>query len=224
MTTTATVLFADVVASRRDPQGSATRLRKLAADLDAAYADDRLAAFGFTQGDELQGLIATRADPVRAVVAAALDDGAPRVRWAIVVGAVDDGTGPATERTGPAFLAARDGLAEARARRVGLILRTGDAGADALADDLAPLLVELLERLTTRQREIARLVLIDGLRQVDVARRLRISRAAVSIAVGRALIPSIGRLAHAIHGAYAAGVLAATSGAPPPEAMRQGSR
>lgn len=218
MTTMGTVLFADVVGSRRDPQGSAAGLRRLAAALDEVYGPDRLAAFGFTQGDELQGLLSTRADPVRAVLAAALEDRAPRLRWAIAVGPVDDGAGPATQRTGLAFLAARDAIAEARTRRVGMVLRTGDAAADRLADDLAPLLVELLARLTPRQREIARLVLIEGLRQVEVARQLSISRAAVSIAVSRALIPSIGRLAHAIHGSYLAGVRAATADATATEA------
>ncbi len=213
MTRTGTVLFADVVASRKDPQGSAAGLRRLAAALDDAYGPDRLAAFGFTQGDELQGLLATRADPVRAVLATALDVEAPRLRWAIAVGPVDDGAGPATQRTGQAFLTAREAIGEARAQRVGMILRTGDAAADALADDLTPLLVELLARLTARQRQIARLVLVDELRQVDVARRLGISRAAVSIAVRRALIPSIGRLAHAIRGTFVAGVRAATAGA-----------
>jgi DNA-binding CsgD family transcriptional regulator len=211
MTATATVLFADVVASRRDPSGSAARLRHLASDLDAAYGPDRLAPFGFTQGDELQGLLAMSADPVQAVVRAALDPAAPRLRWAIVVGPIDDGVGPATERTGAAFLAARQALAEARSRRVGMILRTGDAGADSMADDLTPLLVELLGRLTRRQREIGRLFLVEGLRQVDVARRLRISRAAVSIAVSRAFIPSIGRLARAIGRVYVAGVEAASA-------------
>ncbi len=212
MTRTGTVLFADVVASRRDPQGSAAGLRRLAAALDKTYGPDRLAPFDFTQGDELQGLLATRADPVRAVLAAALDEQAPRLRWAIAVGPVDEGAGPATQRTGQAFLTAREAIGEARALRVGMILRTGDAAADALADDLTPLLVELLDRLTARQRQIARLILVDALRQVDVARRLGISRAAVSIAVSRALIPSIGRLAHAIRGSYLAGVHTATAG------------
>lgn len=218
MTKTATVLFADVVRSRRDPQAAATSLRRLAAALDDAYGRDRLAAFGFTQGDELQGLLAARADPLRAVLETALDDRAPRLRWAIAVGPVDDGAGPATQRTGQAFLAAREAIGEARARRIGMIVRTGDAAADGLADDLAPLLVELLARLTARQRQIARLVLVDELRQVDVARRLGISRAAVSIAVSRALIPSIGRLAHAIRGAYEAGVRARASHAAATEA------
>ena len=44
--------------------------------LEEAYpAADRVASFGFTQGDELQGLLATTADPFRAVLLGALHEG-----------------------------------------------------------------------------------------------------------------------------------------------------
>ena len=58
-----TVVFGDVVDSRHDP-GSSAWLRSLCADLEAAYPRDaRLASFAFTQGDEIQGLLAPDADP-----------------------------------------------------------------------------------------------------------------------------------------------------------------
>jgi len=50
------VLFGDVVESRDDPEAASAWLRTLRALLEGIYAPpDRLAPFGFTQGDELQG-------------------------------------------------------------------------------------------------------------------------------------------------------------------------
>ena len=111
------VMFGDVVGSRRDSAGSTAWLRELVAELDAAYGSTRLAPFGFTQGDELQGLLAPEADPLTAVLRAALGPTGRRMRWVFVRGEVDDdatGTAPATERTGPAFVLARDAIGEAR--------------------------------------------------------------------------------------------------------------
>src|SRR3954462_7061587 len=103
----ATVVFGDVVGSRDDP-GTPEFLRALRDDLEAAYGKGRLAPAGFTQGDELQLLIAPGVDPFQAVPRPALGPDARGIRWAIVAGDVVAGTGPATERTGPAFLAARE--------------------------------------------------------------------------------------------------------------------
>ena len=94
------VLFGDVVGSRRDPTGAGEWLRGLAGRLDAVYGDARLAPFGFTQGDELQGLLATTADPLAAVLVAGLDEAARPMRWVAVAGEVAAGRGPATERSG----------------------------------------------------------------------------------------------------------------------------
>jgi predicted DNA-binding protein (UPF0251 family) len=195
---TGTVLFGDVVESRRDP-GSTAWLRALRTELDAAFPRARrLAPFAFTQGDELQGLLASDEDPFVAVMRAALEPDARSLRWAIVWGEVEPGTGPATERTGPAFRAARDVLAELRTRRDGLKAVTGDPAADALLDDLGPLLAELLDRLTARQREVGRLLLIDQLRQSEAAGRLGVSRATVSVMVDRAGIRHLQRLARTL--------------------------
>jgi hypothetical protein len=112
------VLFGDVVRSRRDSVGSAAWLRDLVAELNSVYADERLAPFGFTQGDELQGLLSHGADPLTAVLHAALGPGGRRMRWVAVGGEVDvdvtGGQAPATERSGPAFLVARRVMEEAR--------------------------------------------------------------------------------------------------------------
>ena len=145
---TGTVVFGDVVDSRHDP-GSSAWLRSLCADLDAAYPREaRLAPFGFTQGDEIQGLLAPDADPFLAVLRGALRPDARTLRWAFVAGEVEPGSGPATERTGPAFLDAREAIGRARVHRDGLVALTGDPEADARLADLGPLLPALLEDLT----------------------------------------------------------------------------
>ena len=170
----------------------------LASDLDRHYGKQRLARFGFTQGDELQGLLALGADPFGAIIRAALHPDSLRMRWAVAVGPVDAGRGPATERTGAAFLAARVAITRAKVQRDGLVVVSGESRTDTLLADVAPLMVILLDELTTRQREIARLMLVDGLRQADVADRLRIARPTVSVAVERARIREIERLRHAL--------------------------
>jgi predicted DNA-binding protein (UPF0251 family) len=203
---TGTVLFGDVVDSRRDP-GSTAWLRDLRGELDTAFPRARrLASFGFTQGDELQGLLAPGEDPFVAVMRAALEPGARALRWAIVWGEVEPGTGPATERSGPAFRAARNVLTELRTRRDGLKAVTGDPQADALLDDLGPLLTELLDRLTARQREVGRLLLVEELRQSEAAGRLGVSRSTVSVMADRAGIRHLQRLARTLAGIFREGV------------------
>jgi predicted XRE-type DNA-binding protein len=192
------VVFGDVVASRADATETAEWLRSLCTELDERYEGDRLTSFAFTQGDELQGLLRLDADPFLAVLAAGLREDRRRMRWAIAVGAVARGRGPATERSGPAFIAARRRLAEAKAARDGLAVVTGDEAADRLFDDLAPLLAALIDELTPRQRTIARMLLVDGLRQAEAAERLRVSRATVSVVAGRGKVREIGRLVRAL--------------------------
>jgi DNA-binding CsgD family transcriptional regulator len=206
----AIVLFGDVIRSRRNATGSTTWLRTLTAELSDVWPPQaRLAPFEFTQGDELQGLLAHDADPLLAVLRASLHPERHPMRWVIVAGDVDPGTGPATQRTGPAYLRARERLAEASARRDNLVMWSGDPRIDALLDRLAPTLAELLGDLTERQVAIGRLLIIDGLRQSEVADRLHVSRATVSVATDRAHIRSITRLASALRELFAAGQEAA---------------
>jgi predicted DNA-binding protein (UPF0251 family) len=213
-----TVVFGDVVDSRHDP-GSSAWLRSLCADLDAAYPRDaRLASFAFTQGDEIQGLLVPDADPFLAILRGALRPDARTVRWAIVAGEVEPGTGPATERTGPAFLATRDAIGRAKAHRDGLIALTGDSEADVLLGELGPLLPALLADLTARQREVARLILLDDLRRSEAADRLKVSRATVSVIADRARVRHIEGLARALATIFRGGAARATEGAARPAA------
>ena len=206
----AIVLFGDVIRSRRDASGSTTWLRTLTAELEATSPPGSLVApFEFTQGDELQGLLAPGADPLDAVLRASFNPDRSPMRWVIVAGEVDPGPGPATQRTGPAFLRARERLAEAVARRDNLLMSSGDPATDALLDRLAPVLAEMLDDLTRRQMTIGRLLVIDGLRRSEVADRLHVSRATVSVVADRAHIRSITRLASALRELFDAGWTAA---------------
>jgi hypothetical protein len=192
------VLFGDVVASRRAGALAGPGLRALAAELDATFAGERLARFGFTQGDELQGLLVPTANPFRAVVHAALRPEPIGLRWAIAGGPIDPGRGPATQRTGAAFVRAREALERARARRDDLVASAGEPVADALLEDLAPLLAVLLGELSDRQRVLARLLLVEGIRKAEAAERLAVSRATVSVLAERGRVRAIERLARAL--------------------------
>jgi RNA polymerase sigma factor (sigma-70 family) len=200
------VLFGDVVGSRRDSIGSTAWLRELVAELDAIYGDERLARFGFTQGDEIQGLLAPAADPFTAVLHAALGPDGRRMRWVAVRGETDaDPTGgdaPATEHTGPAFVVARQAIDAARTGHDRLVVVTGAAETDALLAELTPALVDMLDNLTDRQRLVARLALIDDLRQSEVAERLKVRRATISVSFSRARVRSLQRLVSGIRRVY----------------------
>jgi RNA polymerase sigma factor (sigma-70 family) len=210
MTTPAFVLFGDVVRSRADAPAGTAWLRELIAELETVYPRSaRLAPFAFTQGDELQALLRIEADPFEAVLRGTLDERALPMRWVIVAGAVEPGRGPATERTGPAFLAARTLLEQARARRDGLVVRVGDGPSDEVLAELAPLLADMLADLTDRQRSIARLMLVDRLRQSEVAERVGVSRATISVMAERARIRRIEGLLAVLRRIVADGIAAA---------------
>jgi hypothetical protein len=209
----AIVVFGDVVGSRAAPAAASAWLRQLRGELDGLYGDARLAPFAFTQGDELQGLLAMSADPLRAVLHASLHPEARAMRWAVVTGRVEDGEGAATERSGAAFVRARQLIAVARTQRDGLLMETADGPTDALLADVAPVLADLLSALSTRQRLVARMTLLDGLRQVEIAARLEVSRATVSVTASRAGTRSIARLAAATRAIWAAGVGGGAEGA-----------
>jgi hypothetical protein len=194
----AIVVFGDVIHSRSDPAGSSAWLRALCAGLQAAFEPQVLAAFGFTQGDELQGLLRPTGDPLGVVLRAALAPDARPMRWAIAMGSVEAGRGPATQRTGEAFIAARATLEETRRRRTSLQIVTGDPAVDVLLDDLGPVLGSALEALSPTQRRVAGMILVDGLRRSEVADRLEVSRATVSVAATRGGVPSLERLSRAI--------------------------
>ena len=203
MTDRAIVVFGDVVSSRMAGPESSAWLRWLRSELDARYAEERLAPFGFTQGDELQGVLRTNADPLEAVLVAALREDRRPMRWAVAAGEVEPGPGPATERTGVAFLLARDVIERQKVTREGLVIVTGEPATDALLRDIAPVLARLLAELTVRQRRIAGCLLVGGKRQADVAAELNVTRATVSVVANRAWVREIAQLRRAISGLVA---------------------
>ena len=215
------VLFGDVVGSRHDSVGSTAWLRELVAELDSAYGSARLAPFGFTQGDELQGLLAPEADPLIAVLHAALGSAGRRMRWVLVRGEVDEdstGNAPATERTGSAFVVARDAIGDARTGHERLVILTGRPDVDSLLADLVPALVDMLDGLTDRQRMVARLALLEDLRQSEVADRLHVRRATISVSFNRARVRSLQRLVAGIRRVYSSG--SGDAGPAAPEAAK----
>jgi hypothetical protein len=115
------------------------------------------------------------------VVASRLDRAVASVPWGIGAGC-DDAT--ASTRAAAALQLARE-------RGVEVGFATGDPWRDTLLADLELALSALLDDLTPRQAEIARLVLLHGARQVEVAQALGVSRATVSVAVSRGHLPAI---------------------------------
>jgi DNA-directed RNA polymerase specialized sigma24 family protein len=128
------------------------------------------------------------------------------MRWVIAAGPIEPGRGPATQRTGDAFLDARALLESDGVRRDLLRIRVGAEPADTLLAELAPLLGDLLADLTTRQRAIARLMLVEGRRQAEVAERLHVSRATISVMAERARIRRLSGLVGALRRIIADGV------------------
>jgi hypothetical protein len=193
-------VIGDAIGSKRDSAGTAEWLRALAADLDAALAGSRRAPFEFTRGDEIRGLLRPDADPLSVVLHAALAQSTRPMRWGIAWGDVDPAppAAPAGELTGPVVVAAEAAVAEAKHRRERLVLRTGNAAADALLDGMAPALMDMLGELTQTQRHVAALAVIEGLRQSEVAERLKVRRATISVSFARARVASLESLAGAI--------------------------
>lgn len=217
------VLFGDVVSSRDEPDLAARWLGQLASSLDAVYGPDRCADFEFTQGDEIQGLLAPTADPFRAVLQSTLHPhgtaaAKPRMRWVVVLGHVDPGRGPATHRTGDAFVAARALLGRARDLRDGLLCHTGDPAADAYLTGTAPLMAAIIDRMTDRQRQIARLSLIDDLRQSEIADRLDVARPTISVSFARGEVRNLARLVTSVRAIWADGVRRVLTEAQVPDA------
>jgi DNA-directed RNA polymerase specialized sigma24 family protein len=212
------VLFGDIVRSRDDAPASTAWLEELRARLDQAYMGETLAPFEFTQGDEIQGLLAITADPFRAVLDATLREHrgkrrVPSMRWAVVAGRVDPGRGPATRRTGEAFVRARAALELGSRRNDGLLCRTGDPESDALLDGTAPVLAAIIDGMTDRQRVIARLALVEGLRQADIAERLKIARPTVSVSYARGDVRNLERLLGAVRAIWSQGIARVLAGA-----------
>lgn len=211
-------VMGDVVASRGRATAATAWLEHLRDHLEAAYPE-RLAPFDFTQGDEIQGLLPIDADPLGPVLDAILrphapPDGVPRMRWVVAAGVIDPGQGPATKRTGPAFLVARGLITRAHRDRDGLRCATGDPFADGLLEQVAPVLASLVDRMTDRQREVLRLQVVDGLLQEEIADRLDVSQPAVSQALARAGARDVARLTAAVRTLLRDGIRRSLAGGP----------
>ena len=203
-------VFGDVVGSRVGASAATAWLEHLRGHLERT-CPDRLAAFEFTQGDEIQGLLPIDADPLTPVLDAILrphdpPSSVPRMRWVIAAGRVDPGEGPATKRTGTAFLSARALINAAHRDGDGLRCASGSAPSDELLDGVAPVLASLIDRMTDRQREVVHLQSIDGLRQEAIADRLGISQPAVSGLLARAAARDVTRLSSVLRTMFRAGV------------------
>jgi DNA-binding CsgD family transcriptional regulator len=120
-------------------------------------------------------------DPVGALLRDSLANGHQAGRWAVA----------RDETTVRDLLVASRGLPR-------LVIRSGSGTVDVLLGGVAPLLPVLLDDLTERQRVIARLLLLDGLHQAEIARRLGVSRPTISVAVARGHLREIARLADAV--------------------------
>lgn len=195
-------VMGDVMGSRQHAAAATAWLERLRSHLEHAYPE-RLAPFEFTQGDEIQGLLPIDADPLFLVLDAMLrphdpPDGVPRMRWVVAAGPIDPGEGPATRRTGVAFLIARRLISGAHRDGDGLRCATGHPAGDAMLADVAPVLASLIDRMTDRQRQVLHLQVIGGLRQEAIADRLGVSQPAVSGLVARAGARDVARLTSAV--------------------------
>ena len=203
---TGTVVFGDVVDSRHDP-GSSAWLRALCADLDAAYPREdaprvvRLHPGRRDPGPARAGRRPVPRGPPRGAAARRANPALGvrrRARWSPAAARRPSGPG---RRSSPRARH-RPG---AKVHRDGLVALTGDPEADARLADLGPLLPALLDDLTPRQREVARLILLDDLRRSEAAERLKVSRATVSVIADRARVRHLEGLARALTAIFAEG-------------------
>jgi len=190
-------MCADVVGSRRAPERTAAFLDRLPSVLAAVVGPGLVRPFVAIRGDEVEGLIAPDTDPFRPIVAAALEPEGQPLRWAVVAG---------DRSTAPARAAAE--IARLKARSEQLVVITGDTLADRLLLDLVPVVGALVDDMTPHQREIARRILVEGRRQAEVAAELRVSRATISVAVGRGRLRDLERAMRGLHGLLLAGMAA----------------
>jgi RNA polymerase sigma factor (sigma-70 family) len=206
----AIALLGEAIGPRRDPRSSRGWLARLGHELDDHYADELLLPFAAAGGVELRGLLRATADPLAAVLRGALGPEARRMRWAIALGAAEPGETLMDDVAGEAFELARGALERARRHHDALILVTSDPAANGLLEALGPVLGDTLARLTARQRTVARLMLVEGRRQAEVAEELGVSRATISVNVARSRLRSMTRLVAATNAIFASGFPAPT--------------
>lgn len=178
-------VIADIVGSRRVEGEDRRALQRLVertlGEANRRFARQLAARFLITVGDELQGLLK---DPVvLPEIIRLLETRLPQIelRLGIGRGAVDtDLKEYAVGMDGPAWHAARAAIEQAKKehRMGGVFLGFGER-ADRSLDGLARLLHHLRAGLTAKQRALLE-ALLDDESQTEVARRLGISKQAVS--------------------------------------------
>jgi hypothetical protein len=161
---------------QRHSRRTADRVEALLRDL-AARAPELARPFERTAGDEVQAVVA-RPEVVVDLALMLVRDRAWSV--GIGVGSVDEPL-PASTRagSGPAFNLARAAVTAAKTRSTGLAVAGADEAAARRAQTALDLVAALLQRRTDRGVEAAALAR-QGLTQLEVARRLGVTKQAVS--------------------------------------------
>ena len=208
------ILLGEVAGTRQDGSGSTAWLRSLASELDEAYGSERLGHFDLSESGILAGRLTGTADPLVAVLHGALGPGSRPIRWICVRSCPDGHDGKFDVAGLPGSAAAFDALKAARAAHEMLVLRTGRSDIDRLLADMTPALTGMLGDLTARQRGVARMALLEGLRQSEVAQRLGVRRATISVSFARARIQSLAALVSAVRRVFSSAGSAAVEVAP----------
>jgi ribosomal protein L13E len=161
---------------QRRSRGSADRVERL-----LGWLEDRslptVRRFERTAGDEVQGVLDSPAAAVGLVLDLVRQD-----RWSIGlgVGPVDEPLPTSTRAgSGPAFVLARDAVTRAKSRPTGLAVSGPALAAAGHAQTALDLAAALVQRRSERGWEAVDLA-ASGLSQVEVARRLGITKQAVS--------------------------------------------
>ncbi|HEX8052202.1 MAG TPA: SatD family protein [Thermoleophilaceae bacterium] len=167
------VLTLDQRASRATPD----LVRAEANSLNDQFSSGLRLPFVRTAGDEMQALVSDPADLVDLVLRATRSE----QWWAGVgIGAIDDIGETARDSRGPAFVSARAAVEQAKKNAWGCSVQgEPEALATALEDSLA-LLVFLRASRTSRAWELVDMATGEGMRAIDIARELGISKQAVS--------------------------------------------
>lgn len=176
----AAVLTCDIMGSR-EIQGLPKLIARTLTKLNKKYADELIASFDVTLGDEFQGVLkrAVQAYPLHQDLRRSL--GIPFYAG-LGVGTVDLAVDSlAAHMTGVAFVRSRDALSEAKRQKREFVARTGSLNLDMGVNALALAAQYIRSHQTQRQREIVELLLRKPtLTQREVAALMKISPAAVS--------------------------------------------
>jgi DNA-binding CsgD family transcriptional regulator len=178
-------LIADIVDSRRflGPKRGALqhRLDQLVTQLNGRFADQLIAPFVVSRGDEFQGML--RGGDGLPDLIWALDTEFPPadIRLGIGFGTLETPLGDnVLQLDGPVLHRAREAIeTAARSRRLGgVFLGFGEEG-DEILNGIARLLERQRERMSDRQKKVLQ-YLRQGMTQVEIARKLRLTSQAIS--------------------------------------------